>query len=142
MAKTGTQKSGWRYLQYHREMGGRQVKTTYNWFSSLFCLSNICLLLDYLVFWKCTAKFEKSTNVAKKCRKAFPNSFFFSADCRWSPKITIRVLVPRSATSIHTIMQIFYTSVEGQRATFQVRGTKFTPRKGIELLRKKKKSMV
>ena len=36
-------------------------------------------------------------------------------------------------------MQIFYTSVEGQRATFQVRGTKFTPRKGIELLRKKKK---
>ena len=35
-------------------------------------------------------------------------------------------------------MQIFYTSVEGQRATFQVRGTKFTPRKGIELLRKKK----
>ena len=35
-------------------------------------------------------------------------------------------------------MQIFYTSVEGQRATFQVRGTKFTPRKGIEQLLRKK----
>ena len=54
-------------------------------------------------------------------------------------KLQLGVLVPHSATSIHTIMQIFYTSVEGQRATFQVRGTKFTPRKGIELLRKKKK---